>query len=267
MTDAARPSTKDRSASFATLIKKFPATPPPLPLCYAAGGPRLRTLIEEDRIQPEAAPHVREPALVLSYGRPVYQTYAGVIEPTLNYFCPVVMLFDGSLCKEAARVFPFDSLAWRHYGMAPDPWRGVPLQDFDLSGVRDAPQRVVSGFYGSNRNYLSGTAMLHRQMSRRGSEPLQVYADWLGKLNTPDEPLPSTIEAHFDQPVTLSTHLRAIVVPTFFLADRIISDFLVAFGVATYAYSFYGGRSSRYPQLIEALLMAHLETLGVLDHE
>lgn len=266
MSDKSQAFTRDRRTHFPSLLRQIGDKPPRLPLLCTVNGTRLRHLIEEDRLSPEMPTTAGDPMVMVYYGKSVLHAYSGQIDPSRNYFAPVVMVLDESLLDEAAHVYPFDTGSWTLGGLAPEAWQDWPLEEFDIRAVRDGPSRVVQAFYGNNYGYLTNAPSPDRSLSRRKLVPIGTYAQWLETIDPLDDPLPSAIEVQLAKPVVLSNHLKAIVAPTLFLTDRIVAEFLIAFDVRVYAYSFYGGRMARYSSLIDELVLEHMRTLGVVHH-
>ncbi len=67
---------------------------------------------------------------------------------------PVVVLFDPNLITCCRRIFPFDTGAFANNRYEPWMDERMGLHDFELTHLRDAPQRYVASFFGSNHNYL-----------------------------------------------------------------------------------------------------------------
>ncbi len=267
MSDVSERPGKVRPSPFASLLRRFKPELPTLPLMCTVSGPRLRSLVEDDRLVPQPSNMFDELLLVLSYGRPVYQPFTGRIEPECNSFCPVVLILDGGLAEFAARIFPFVGAAWSDRSDRPEEWRGRQLEEFDLAGLKQAPSRAVSAFYGANQRYLMAAPEPHRHLAKRRFRALEPYVQWLNEIDAQDERRPATFELQFREPINLSEHMQAIVAPTHYLSDRIIADFIISFNVKAYAYSYFGGRANLYTSLIDQLTLAHVKSRGLVYHE
>ncbi len=256
------------AAGYAALIRKTAPRPPALPLVATFGGPRLRTLVELDHLNPTAAADGGPPRLALAYGKPVFRPFNGRIAPGDDCFAPVVMLLDPSLVISAIRVTPFvGAVRGARATAAGDPFGDRPAAAFDLSGIRGAPRRIVQALFGANAAYLDGRLQPDRRIVQGRFQPWPEYVTWLNGGAFAADPRRATVEVALGEPVVLSSHLRAIVAPTFFLRDRIVTDFLSAFDVAVFAYAFLGGRAEGYLTLIDRLVRRYLAGLKVVDHD
>ncbi|MBI1206518.1 MAG: hypothetical protein GC191_04420 [Azospirillum sp.] len=263
----ARRPQKGRVARFADALKPVKARQPLLPVLHTVGGLQLRTIIEHDKVVPGPSPGYAEPLIHLSYGRPLYHPLNGTIDPASNLCGPVVLMFDPELIEDAAGLYPFDSTALANGRLAPLVNDESELDGYELRAIRVAPARLVRAFYGSNFRYLIESPNPERSLFKRHNSALQDYASWLDGLHEQNQMGLSTLELQFDEEIVVSEHLKAIILPTILLADRIIADFLMAYRISAMGYTWFGGEASLYAGAIRQLVAEHTNVMGLARHE
>jgi len=75
----------------------------------------------------------------------------GVSAPLTNL--PMALVLDFEAVKNPKRIFPFDSGGHAH-GFSPEFISSMPLNEFEVSDINEAPQKLMGAFFGSARNYF-----------------------------------------------------------------------------------------------------------------
>ncbi|MDO9113942.1 MAG: hypothetical protein Q7U63_09115 [Polaromonas sp.] len=139
--------------------------------CHRTDAFALRDIIKNGGVVPRMCDVFKEPLTYLFYGRPAYRAQESQ-QVRLSARAPVIIIFNNSIERSGARLFPFDSGAfeskyssWRHQDMQ--------LSGFHMPCGQDAAERHVSEFFGSRSSYL---AMEPSQPSRSYAGEFEVEA-------------------------------------------------------------------------------------------
>lgn len=151
--------------SFQRYISECEAATPLLPLIHATDAYSFRKIIETSVLS--AAPcrvFKGKEILYCFYGRPSYRPNQNVGSTRLTAFFPVAFILRASALTEIDAVFPFDTGAFEAGVMDQFLYRRASYDDTENSGMRvwdftvppdiESCARIVTRFYGGNREYI-----------------------------------------------------------------------------------------------------------------
>jgi hypothetical protein len=128
----------------------------------------------------------------------------------------------------------------------------MDLNEFDITSVKQAPERIIGTFFSSTRDYYM---MKPRSESRFRDEFLVELFDaevnalhklWCSPSPTADDRR-AAIEIQFDEIHNLTKrNLLAIILPDVYLEHPTIRDFLNSYKAKAYGYSVYPLNSAAY---------------------
>ncbi len=240
---------------------------PLLPLTHITKGLVAEDIVRSGRIEPVSGSAFKQPLAYFFYGRAGYRVSG---EKTINLAAasPYCFVFKPELIRRAWRIFAFDTGAFHKRlfsHVLPDE---INVGDFSLERDEDRPNKLISAVFGRLYEYFKGDRSAVRPASDI-SDPWDLLVEAYVKLltspgrNEPDDRICS-IEVTFSDPVLLSDHLQAIIVPHTMWRDGRGAPWLEqlkASNVEIRTYEFIPGRSpAEYQSLME------LE-LGSLFHE
>jgi len=142
---------KQTSRLWAWLREELP-TDSKLPWCRTIDAYTFRDIAKSRVCGPVHCKFFKEELVYLFYGRPAFR--AAEKDLANGNVAPVVLIFGADLDKRGARMFPFDSGAFKQKRYEPSMHPRMKLGDFELGCEENAPAKHVAAFFGSNRSYL-----------------------------------------------------------------------------------------------------------------
>ncbi|MDQ0350155.1 hypothetical protein [Ancylobacter vacuolatus] len=215
------------------------ATQSPLSLVHCTTVDQGVQMLASGELRPTHCGVYDDDLLYLFYGRPAYKPAERAGASYMVELAPMCLVLKPSLLASARRSLPFDSGGFSRYENLIG--RGLSRQDFELSGDETAPSRLVTAFYGNNRNYYEQLPLQQPQfdVSRRTARALARLISDTSIRN--DDDRCGTIEVQFSQPIRIAEALQAIVAPAAMLADPEVQRILEASPDAIpLAYKIYG---------------------------
>lgn len=161
-----------------------------------------------------------EKLLYFFYGRPSYRPHLTEGPLDARSFAPVCMVFNHELANHAMRVMPFDSGAFHHQRTHPPIHEGMTREDFELTVNTNAPMKLITTFFGSERDYLDEKPAPVEGIDEWADFHVDAYYRLIrrGGNQGSDERI-SAIELQFDRAVPLARQLMAVILPAPYL-DR-----------------------------------------------
>lgn len=204
--------------------------PKALAWCHTTDAFVLRSVIEKGSLQPRACRVFGEDLLYFFYGRPAFRR-GGDESLHISARAPVVLIFGYDLVSKGKRLFPFDTgafsdkryEAWIHHSMT--------LADFELQCPSDAPQRHVSSFFGTNRDYLRLNPQ-YPPTPYDGEYEVDSLVELLmdpTRNNADDRRLAIELQLSTSADISDAT-LRALIVPDEIVDAPFMKKFLVEWG-------------------------------------
>jgi hypothetical protein len=231
----------------------------PMPLIHTTSAFGLRNILDDMALKPVPDMIFGEELLYLFYGKPAYfpKIRSAV---NLAFHAPVFFICDPKLITASRRCFPFDSgalvagrfNAYVHHNMSASDFEididaghsgGAP---FPLS-----PQKLVSTFYGSNRNYYYGKPRGDVEIGALDFEARVCFELISSKEANDFDERASIIELQVSKKVPLDTGgLIALMLPQEMMSDRQFREVLKKFpDTEIMTYTMYRSKPEYYAAL------------------
>jgi hypothetical protein len=231
-------------------------------------------IITDGEVSPSQAGAFAEEFVYLFYGRPAYRATTDKVVKSESA-CPYCFLFSSSLLREAKAVYPFDTGAFSSRLFKHVMIEEMAVEDFSLDRDISRLNRIISASFRSPESYYDGDTSQVPDPGD-GAEAWEMAGRaYLHLLKSPGRNEPDdrvgSIEALFEKPVSLATHLKALVVPhTHWLEGREapwLCD-LRQSGVHILTYNFVPGRPPEYYQtMVDAAVRRFYIEAGLLSEQ
>ena len=124
-----------------------------LPLVHSLSGYRFGKLLAAGQIVAEECDVFKEENLNYFFmGRPAYKVKDASLQAE-TWELPCCFIFEYAAIGNIKRVFPFDS-GGHYLELYPHYINMMPLDEFEVSDVEDAPSRIVGAFFGTPDAYF-----------------------------------------------------------------------------------------------------------------
>ena len=214
---------------FDRFVTTFPPATPLLPLFHVCDAVGFRHIIQDVQLKTFTCKVFEKDLLYFFYGRPSYRIKANGLPTTSPAYLPVCFILDFTKTGLPFHVYPFDSGA-EHANLFDDflyeKWSNA---DFALTPGWDAPGRVVSCYYETNRNYFLEKPVWREIM------PIDLESQSYKNLvenrgDTRYDNRRSSIEVAYESHVPLTPeNFLAIVLPLNLMDDKRVTDFIAAY--------------------------------------
>lgn len=235
-----------------------------LPLTHITKALVAEDIITRDRVEPGAPDKLGGSFAYFFYGRPAYRaTCDDVIK--LEAACPYCFILDKELVRRAHDIFAFDTGAFNARLYKHVLIDEMSITDFSLERDVSRPNKLILAAFGDIVNYFDGnrSELVDPEV---GAEPWEMegraYLYLLASpgRNEPDDRICS-IEVVFADPVPVSSHLKAIVVPHTHWGNKSKAPWLQVLsraGVEVVPYNFVPGRHPEHYQTLVELSVRDL---------
>lgn len=198
---------------------------PPLPLVHTTDAYRFSEALSEDILEATPCRYFNhEPLLYLFYGRPSFRANDKQQPSSLGHYLPVCIIIDDSYGSPPARVFPFDSGAFKDERYNNVMHHDMDILDFGLEPDRQSPARLVTLAFGSVVNYLSGKALADREFDASQFEANSYMALIKGAPANDLDSRGSSIEIQMRNGISIKDHAKAVVLPSTFMVSDMIKE-------------------------------------------
>jgi hypothetical protein len=221
----------------------------PLPCAHTCEGIYFRNISEQRRLTAGA----NEAAVFLFYGRPAYRPSKTDLSTRNLAYAPVTMVLRRNKIPVPHKIFPFDSGAFETELYKTHFHPSMSLDDFLITGPLELAGKLVTRFYGSNRDYYSGTTNI--------PAPPELEFEAMSYHNLITDPGPTkfddrrgSIEVQIRGQVVLSNlSVELVVLPTQYLSDASYQQTILKFWRADIRdYRLYHDRPNSYVSQIRA---------------
>lgn len=157
--------------------------------------------------------------LYFNYGRPAYRPPSDNLPNNIKNKAPICLVADISKMPSPIRMAAIDTGGMPYYDELKN--AKYVADDFLLPAVDDAPQRAVTGLFGTNRKYLSGQPLANLRSKELSLEVLALHKHLKGGAVRAADDRASAIELQYeDKIVTKKGLLIGIVVPDLYAGDK-----------------------------------------------
>lgn len=214
-----------------------------LPLIHTTQAFRFRSIVEEQVLRGQHSNYFGEDRIYFFYGRPAYRPALDFQPRTDLFYLPVCLLVRLSSVGELRAIYPFDTGAYLDHLFDGFIHKDMKLESFLLGTAMDIPPKVVSLFFGGNKQYFLGAVKRGLRFDFGDMETQAVYNLLCSQGATPFDDRHYTMEVHAREELLVSTlDIIAVVVPTFALQDKAIHSTIVdTWGAVPLDYEFYQG--------------------------
>ncbi len=244
--------------------KAVPATPK-LPLVHSTDAYSLREALADDNLEPvDCNVFLGEALIYTFYGRPAFRPNNSEQPTSLGHYLPVCLIFKLDFTQEIKRIFPFDSGGFHNDFYRQYMHKRMTLGDFALETAAETPGKVISTFFGSASDYMRGSPNQSVQIDETEFEA-QSYAALVGSkgANTVDS-RGSGIEVQFSDPISISTWVQAVIVPSTFMESEVGST-LENLGIEVVPYSVFNRLSpNEYTSSISDVCLRYYIGKGIV---
>jgi hypothetical protein len=235
-----------------------------LPVVHTSDVYTLRSVLEDPTIHPQMCDVYHEELSFFFYGKPAYRAHPNEAATSLNafYLVSFIVEFSKSDCAPQ-RIMPFDSGAMGK-GIFRDAMHPhMQVRDFELPGSIDVASRVVSQFFGDNRNYYRGQALEGLKVPPLELEADAYYALISSRVKSASDDRRACIEVQLNGRFALTReNLRAIVLPGVLLDDGVVQKFLNDMDAEAIPYTCHHAKPVEDVRTIMDKTEAYLERRG-----
>lgn len=230
----------DFSQRVRAFTSRFDPQHPSLPLTHIAPMYAFRAIIGGNSIQPQHCDTLGEDLSYLFYGRPAFRAKRET-GPKLKWSVPVLFILDPAKTYSIKRVVPFDSGAFKKgfYGNVFSD--RSKLDHFLLEPSLESAQRIVTAFYGSNKQYYQGQSeksvdLTDFDFELQGLNYLAQQPGLQATSRATAEKLPderaSAVEIQIDEPIDIPSSLISLIVPETLLPNAHFQKAVKRWGLA-----------------------------------
>ncbi len=274
-------------SSFRNFLQPHTPFNPRMPLVHSTSFQKFRDIIQSHILSPTpCSVFDGEDLLYLFYGRPAYRVSKTVTSKGQLRHLPVCFVLEPHSISTAKRIYPFDSGAFSE-GLFNEFLKGFELDNFHVGDFPEAPQRLVSAFYGNNKNYYFGEVSTNLNVSVLDFE-VTSYVDMIKdttvtfneSTKVPSDDRRQTVEIQSDSQVGLvpekftdtsgtsvvRNNVLAVVLPQTALDVREISEAVtVIWKAEPITYKLYNfTKPDEYHSIIREKVADLLERKGVI---
>jgi hypothetical protein len=213
----------------------------PLPLTHVTDCIRLKSILDDGRLEPRRCAVFGEKLLYLFYARPAYRS--GKIGPlhNLNY-APVCFVLDAAIADQHGpdEVFSLDTGALNNGILADDVHSDLSPYDFALEPKVNSAQRLIRLFYGDEKSYFAGRSRVDLPPHSPTDAEIVAYESLVrrgGNKMDRDE-RGTSVEFQFKNPLPIDGKLVGIILPQEFLDDPNILSKIKEKKISTRPYMF-----------------------------
>lgn len=192
-----------------------------LPLVHSTQAYGLLKIVESDEISTTFCDVFKEPLSYFFVGRPAYK-FKDDGDEAQEWELPCCFIMEFSSVPAIKRIYPFDTGGYKRY---PKYLSMIDREEFEVSDVPNAPQKLIGSFFGSARNYFNLHAKpkpeFMDQYSVRVTEPEVKAAHALAaKSSTSFDDRRFTIEVQSVGTIDLKViRPLAVILPMIYLDD------------------------------------------------
>jgi hypothetical protein len=238
----------------------------PLPLVHTTKAYFLKQILDEQKIDVTPCDIFKEALNYFFVGRPAYKWETD--GEAAEWELPVCFIFEYGI-SNAKRIFPFDSGAFeRRY---PEYISMMELGKFDVSSIKQAPERLIGTFSSSCRDYYMMKPRSEQRFTDEflvdlfDAEVKALHKLW-SSVGNPADDRRCTIEVQFDEALSLDNKkLLALVLPDIYFEHPIVKKFLHKTEAKAYPYSVYSLNSAAYFAQIYHNVKIFYEKRGLLN--
>lgn len=195
---------------FCDAVSKAATAVPSLPLVHTTSSPTFEFFLADAsrRLETRNCKVYNEPLLYFFYAKPSYQPRDAedTHDADMMQFAPVCLIIEAPSAIRPKRIMPFDSGAYSkgllnkeghaHYTL--------PKEMFELQDPQ-APQSIVSLFFGSNAAYYDERPILPSPIDPRTNTCVETYVSLISRTGTNqgDSRL-NSIEVQFNEHIELN---------------------------------------------------------------
>jgi hypothetical protein len=219
----------------------------PLPLVHTCQSYSLENIISSGKIKTHYCDVFQEDLNYFFVGRPAYKK--DLDDEAAEWELPSCFVFSYDV-SGAKRIYPFDTGAYKR-GLFPSFIQMMNRDEFDVSGISDAPGRIIGTFFGTPANYFRLKPMdedsfvsryslgafdaevrsLHRLIVKTGKKP-----DRSTDFKRIDDRR-STIEVQFEGDRLLrKKDLIAVILPEPYFLEARVTDYFGKLGARLLSY-------------------------------
>ena len=227
-----------------------------LPCAHTCEGIYFRKISERRKLTGTAS----DPIVFLFYGRPAYRPSKTDLSTRNLAYAPVTMVLRRNNILTPHKIFPFDSGAFETQLYKKHLHPAMALDDFLMSGPIDVAGKLVTRFYGTNRDYYLGLAKV--------AAPPDVEFEAMSYYNLISDPGPTkfddrcgSIEVQVHGEVVLSDlAVELVILPTQYLANGEYQETILNYWKAEVRdYTIYHDRPNSYISQIRDLIQKYYE--------
>lgn len=238
-----------------------------LPLVHTTRAYFLKKILETQRIETIRCDVYKEDLAYFFVGRPAYKWDTD--GEATEWELPVCFIFEYDI-KNAARVFPFDTGAFRK-GLCPSYMKMMDVEDFNIKAINQGPERVIGTFFSSPRDYY---LMKPRPEHKFFDEFLVDIFDsevkalhrLMSNASKAIDDRRCAIEVQFDKAVSLDKgKLLAIIAPDIYLEHSSVKKFVKSNRISAFGYSVFTLNSAAFFSQIYSYAKRFYEKRGLLS--
>lgn len=238
-----------------------------MPLVHTTPAYNLRRIFEDGRISTSPCQFFdQEELCYFFFGRPAYKWETE--GDASDWELPVCFIFEYAI-KDAKRIFPFDTGAFKGKRF-PKFITGMPISEFEISDVENAPGKIVGAFFSSSGNYYRNKCKSEDDFRDALSvSDIESEVRALHKLystqHAKSDDRRATIEIQFDRDVHLkSGGLIGIILPDIYLSDQNLLEYIKKNKVYFNTYDTFPLNSAAYTALIYQKLRDFYKGRGMI---
>lgn len=213
------------------------------PLVHTTQSFKLRDIISSAGLSPSQCEVFDESLLYFFVGRPAYKWSKSDGSPR-DWELPSCFVFDDLPNLDFARAYPFDSGA-HHNGRYPSYVQAIERKKFECK-TPESSRRLISAFYGSFPNYVSGKPKSKEKFSDEFSlSPLDAEVLAIQEL-AHDGSVPQADDRRFSIEIQAASSVSfsevrpsAVILPTPYLKDENVINALNAWESEVLNYDMY----------------------------
>jgi len=257
------PPAKDR---FKTYVASTGHTTAPLPLGHTLEFVDFVNLMHAPQMaRPECDVYRPERLIYYFYGRPAYKPLNRNESVSIGAFNLAGLVFDASTMPPPHRIMPFDSGALEAGLYNHAVHTSLKREHFELNPELSSAQKIVSKFFGSNKNYYLGRAaapLAHPQTELEA----HAYQALIGSRNaTKADDRRATIEFQFDIDVDITSIRPMCVILPGDVIDAQIEEFVtITLGADLIEFVSYHDRADADAYAIREAARKYLDAKGLL---
>jgi hypothetical protein len=250
------------------LARNSVGTSTTMPAIHTTNAYNAKRIIKGNLLSPQDCTVFKNDSLTyLFYGRPSYK-YSSDSQVSKYWELPSLFIFDYTKiqCK---RIFPFDSGA-HNIGLYPNFLNMMPLEEFEVNGQINAPERIVGSFFVDTDRYFRLKPRDRRDFeSRYGvtstEEEILALHDLAFLYSDKIDDRRFAIELQTEAPLSMNNgSLMAIIIPEEYYEDELIVNFLEESKVEILTYPTFSLKQEMYYHTIYNILFEFYRDRGLV---